>query len=418
MKQTFVAAGSAIVAAAATAAAIGLQPPKEVLVNNPAPAFTPRIMVYHGDTKVLNIYDSGVSAADIKPDKHTTVEATQQVGAVLGHAKKSPAPAVSPKPSASLSPSPSPTPSPRGSSAPSPTPSFGAPINSGADEYRYDKKAMNVAAAWAITEGSPDIIVAVIDSGLDITQAELGNLWKDANGQVGWDFVEDHAGVSDPNGHGTHCAGIIAAKHDGVGVAGIAPRVRIMPLRFLEASGYGDTGAAARAVRFAIDHGARVISNSWGGNGSSPTLAALFVEARSRGIVVTAAAGNNNTVNDTQPFYPASYPGVISVGSVSEGNTLSSFSNHGSSVTVLAPGSFILSLAPGNREVEMSGTSMANPQIAAVAALMLSRNPKLTVDQVEQRLCASGGANPAAMDAVVGSKCGLVDAGKAVNSAL
>jgi subtilisin family serine protease len=257
-----------------------------------------------------------------------------------------------------------------------------------------------------MTEGSREIVVAVIDSGVDYNHPDLkNNIWfnaaerygqagvdDDANGYIddvyGWDFVSNRPNAMDDNNHGTHCAGIIGAERNGVGVVGISPKVRIMPLKFLGSNGSGDLYAALLAIRYATQMGARVISNSWGGGGFSQMMNSAIQEAVSRGVVVVAAAGNSAMNTDSTPTFPAGYPQVISVGSSDASDSLSTFSNYGvQSVLVAAPGSEILSTVPGSRLATFSGTSMAAPQVSGAIALALSLKPSATVAEIRQKLC-------------------------------
>lgn len=271
----------------------------------------------------------------------------------------------------------------------------------------YSRRILGMDEAWNLTEGSRDVIVAVVDSGVDYTHPDLrNNIWvnsseqnglpgvdDDHNGFVddvyGWDFANNRPNAMDDHGHGTHCAGIIGAEKNGIGTVGVSPKVRIMPLKFLNAQGSGDTLAAIGAIRYAVAMGARVISNSWGGGGYSVLLDQAIQDAVGRGVVFVAAAGNSAADNDFRPNYPASYPNVIAVASTDEQDGLSSFSNYGTrSVLVAAPGSRILSSIPGLRWAESSGTSMATPQVAGAIALGLSLRPSAGVAQIRDALCA------------------------------
>jgi subtilisin family serine protease len=252
------------------------------------------------------------------------------------------------------------------------------------------------------------VIVAVIDSGVDYNHPDLKkNIWSntaerfgrtgvddDSNGYVddvyGWDFANNRPNAMDDNNHGTHCAGIIGAERNGVGVIGISPKVRIMPLKFLAANGSGDLYSALLALRYATRMGARVISNSWGGGGYSQLMSQVIQEAVSRGVLVVAAAGNAASDNDAQPTYPANYPGVISVASSDPIDAMSGFSNYGStSVMVAAPGSQVLSTIPGSKLAAYSGTSMAAPQVSGALALALSVAPSASVEELKDRLCST-----------------------------
>lgn len=256
---------------------------------------------------------------------------------------------------------------------------------------------INLEQAWQISKGSPSVVVAVIDSGTDISHPDLaGNIWTnpgeiagnglddDGNGKTddvkGWDFFYDDNTVfhdETQDEHGTHCSGTIAALENNAGVVGVAPLVKILPLKFI---GYnantgkitGLTSDAIDAIQYAKQMGVIIASNSWGGAGYNTSLRDAIAAS---GMIFIAAAGNDGTNNDTTPFYPACYdlPNIISVAAINNIGYLASFSNYGaSSVDVAAPGVLICSTVPGSNYVYMDGTSMAAPHVAGIAALMVS----------------------------------------------
>jgi len=188
----------------------------------------------------------------------------------------------------------------------------------------------------------------------------------------------------DDNGHGTHCAGTIGAvANNGQGVAGVMWEVRIMPLKFMSATGSGYTSDAVAAILYANRNGASVISNSWGGSGSSTTLKNAI---DSSSALVVCAAGNDAKNTDSSPFYPASYtsPQVLAVAASTATDTLASFSNYGTkSVDVAAPGEYIYSTVPGNKYGYKSGTSMATPHVAGLAGLIEAYQPGITYSEVK-----------------------------------
>lgn len=280
------------------------------------------------------------------------------------------------------------------------------PLPNPAQEYfEYSLARMGVRDAWAITQGRPEIVVAVIDTGVDYNHPDLRNNIKinqaeqngqsgvddDGNGYIddvaGWDFANNRANGYDDNNHGTHVAGIIAAEANGFGAVGVAPKVKILPVKFLSASGSGTTEAAVNAIRYAIENGAHIISNSWGGSGRSQFLDDVIQEAQNRGILVVAAAGNEANSNDSRATYPSNYSGVISVASSDESDNLSNFSNYGSStVTIAAPGSNIYSTTRAQSYNIFSGTSMAAPQVSGALALALSLG-NLSASAVKAAMC-------------------------------
>jgi subtilisin family serine protease len=262
--------------------------------------------------------------------------------------------------------------------------------------------------AWTVTEGSPEVIVAVLDTGVSQTHLDLkSRLWEnpreipnnklddDNNGFIddvrGWDFIGNDNIPADANMHGTHVAGTIAAeKNNNRGIVGVAPGARIVSLRVLDAQGSGDAAGVMKAMQYAIalrkaGVNLRVINLSLGGGESSESFKEVLVEADRAGIVVVAAAGNETNDNDVKPTYPASYdvPNVISVAAIDSKGLLASFSNFGArSVDVAAPGVFIWSTFPFGFYFFLDGTSMAAPHVSGVAALMYSRNPNLRPAQV------------------------------------
>lgn len=265
-------------------------------------------------------------------------------------------------------------------------------------------------SAWAKTTGSRRVIVAVIDSGIDYNHPDLaGNMWRNPNASrtratgvdqmgssisgdvVGWNFIHNDNLPYDDSNHGTHVAGTIGAVGgNGKGISGINKRVSLMAVKFIGSNGSGDTANAIRAIDYAISRGAKVLNNSWGGRtGVNKALRDAIVRAERAGALFVAAAGNEANNNDVSPTYPASYNlgNVISVAATTSSDGFASFSNRGArTVHMGAPGQSIYSTIPGGRYGTMSGTSMAAPHVAGAAALIWSRFPNLTVQQVKQRL--------------------------------
>lgn len=264
---------------------------------------------------------------------------------------------------------------------------------------------INVAKAWEITKGNRNIIVGVIDTGVDHSHADLkDNMWTndaelngkegvddDGNGFVddiyGYDFVNNDGDPMDDHSHGSHCAGVIGASHNTKGIAGINANVRIMGLKFLSKSGSGEGSNAIRAIDYAVKMGVNILSNSWGGGEFSQALLDSIKAANDAGVLFIAASGNSSRNNDTGATYPCNYESenVVSVGSFAGTGKKSGFSNHGAkTVHVFAPGSSILSTVPGNKYKKMSGTSMACPQVAGMMALLLSHE-MMTPGEARQR---------------------------------
>lgn len=232
---------------------------------------------------------------------------------------------------------------------------------------QYAPQITNAERAWNLNTGAPRVVVAVLDTGIDMNHPEFaGRLVHPRNVPLG------NSNVVDTNGHGTHVAGSVAARgNNGAGIAGVAWNVSIMPVQVFQ----GISGSISDVIdgnRWAIDHGAHVINMSLGGYGRSQAEEDVVNEAVSKNIIVVAAAGNDNI---DMMSYPAAFERVIAVGSTDRNDARSGFSNFGSWVDVAAPGTDILSTLPGGYGVN-SGTSMASPHVAGMAALMLSYAPR------------------------------------------
>ncbi len=210
---------------------------------------------------------------------------------------------------------------------------------------------------------------------------------------VGWNFVNDTNRPMDDNNHGTHVAGIIGASgNNGTGVSGIAWVTQMMAVKFMNASGSGSIGSFIAGLDYAVKKGANISNNSWAGGNYTSYLYDAIVNARSKGHIFVAAAGNAGVNIDQNPTYPASYNvnNVVVVASTNRSDSLSSFSNYGArTVDVAAPGEGILSTLPKNQYGVMSGTSMATPQVTGTLALIWAQNPTWKYDQVINRLLAT-----------------------------
>jgi len=271
--------------------------------------------------------------------------------------------------------------------------------------------------AWNVSTGSSNVLVGVIDTGVDYNHPDLAaNIWTnpgeipannvddDHNGYVddvhGYDFVNNDGDPFDDHGHGTHCSGTIGGVgNNGTGVTGVNWNVRIMGIKFLNSGGSGTTANAVLAVQYATMMGVNLTSNSWGGGAFSQTLYDAIAAAGAANIAFVAAAGNNGANSDTSPSYPAAYDlaNIISVAATDDDDHLASFSNFGAaSVDIGAPGVDILSTLPGNQYGLLSGTSMATPHVAGAYALVLSVSaPAIPVAQVKNILMNSAVDIPA-----------------------
>lgn len=269
---------------------------------------------------------------------------------------------------------------------------------------------IDVEKAWEIETGSNKTIIAVIDTGVDFTHPDLvENLWTnvdeangvagvddDNNGVIddihGYNAIENSGNAADDHGHGSHCAGTIAAKgNDGKGIVGVNWDAQIMAVKFLDKSGSGTLENAILAIDYASKMGASVMSNSWGGGGMSQTLLEAIKRSHEAGALFVAAAGNDSSNNDEHETYPANYAveNIISVAAINNVGEKAGFSNYGKrTVHMGAPGVNVYSSTGGNYD-SWSGTSMATPHVSGVAALVWSHEPKMTALEIKQRLIAT-----------------------------
>ena len=296
--------------------------------------------------------------------------------------------------------------------------------------------------AWEITTGSDEVIVAVIDTGVDYTHRDISaNMWvnsgeipgngldDDDNGYIddiyGYDFYNDDNDPLDDDGHGTHCAGIIAAAgNNGFDIAGVCWNAKIMAVKFLGVDTVGSVSDAVEALHYAVENGADVVSNSWGervGCGGIPqALKDVINYAYSQGVIAVAGAGNGYS---EERYYPACLEHVIAVAATNSNDEKAPFSTYGSWVEIAAPGVDILSLLAGGTTkgtpydeytTIMSGTSMACPHISGACALMLSVYPSLEIDEVNDILIRT--ADPIAPEICVSGRLNLSKALQAIAS--
>lgn len=273
--------------------------------------------------------------------------------------------------------------------------------------------------AWDITTGSDQVVIAVIDTGIDYNHPDLkANVWTnaaEANGTSGIDddgngIIDDIHGANfadpghptgnplDDQGHGSHCSGTIGGTgDDGVGVVGVNWQTRIMGVKFLGSDGSGSLEGAILAIDYATKMKARVQSNSWAGGNYSNLLLEAIQRANDAGILFVAAASNSAGDNDASPVYPATYavPNIVSVAAVDNRGQLADFSNYGkTTVHLAAPGVEIYSSITNAGHDSWSGTSMATPHVSGVAGLLLANDPTLSVTDLKAKLLA--GARPLA----------------------
>jgi subtilisin family serine protease len=256
-----------------------------------------------------------------------------------------------------------------------PSPATDAPNDLLYTKYQWNLPIIETVAGWGVGKGSENVIVGVVDTGVDTNHSDLqGRLLK------GYNVVDPSSSPMDDVGHGTHVAGIISALvNNGEGVAGITWYNPILPVKVLDATGAGNTYNVAQGIIWAADHGAKVINMSLGNYADANFLHDAIKYAYNKDIVLIAASGNDNTEN---PGYPAAYPEVFAVAAADASKKKAAFSNFGDYIAVTAPGVNIASTYPHNQYAALSGTSMASPHVTALAALIRSTNPQLKNTEV------------------------------------
>ena len=300
---------------------------------------------------------------------------------------------------------------------------------------------IHASQAWTQTTGSSNVVVAVIDTGIDYTHADLAaNVWSSTSGYSGtidgvtincaagthgFNAVTATCDPMDDNGHGSHVSGIIGAVgNNGIGVVGVNWNVQIMSCKFLDAGGAGPTSDAITCldfVRAMKDRGANVVAtnNSWGGFDFSQALADAIQAQQKDGILFITAAANDFAINDIVPVYPANYfyPNVISVAATDRFDNLAYFSDFGlHTVDLGAPGQEILSTTPNNTYTVLNGTSMAAPHVVGVAALLAAWNQKLDWRAIKNLILAGGDTLPALAETVTGKRLNAYGAMTCSNS--
>ena len=271
---------------------------------------------------------------------------------------------------------------------------------------------INATEGWSIRHDAESVIVGIVDTGARYTHEDLrNNMWRnpneipgngiddDQNGYIddihGINAIHDNGDPSDDAGHGTHVAGILGAVgNNGIGVSGVAWKVQIMPLRFLNRFGEGATSDAIQCINYAVANGAKVINTSWGSNAFSGSLNGAISLALQADVIVVAAAGNERRNNDVTPLYPASFNqnNLLSVAATTNRDVLAGYSNYGAgSVDLAAPGDAILSTwDSSDRSYQTtSGTSMSSPLVAGAAALMRAHFPAASASEIAARIIAT-----------------------------
>ncbi|MHA1989911.1 MAG: S8 family serine peptidase, partial [Candidatus Hodarchaeales archaeon] len=245
---------------------------------------------------------------------------------------------------------------------------------------QWGNQRIQTDLAWDIEPGNfSEVLVAVIDTGIDYNHPDLSSQYV----SLGFDWVNNDTDPFDDHYHGTHVAGIVAGTiNNSIGIAGTA-NVKIMAEKFLNSGGSGTSEDGANAIIHAVDQGADILSNSWGGTSFSTLIKDALIYAEANDVVITAAAGNSGT---SGLHYPAAYPEAISVSATDVSDNLASFSNYGETIEIAAPGVNIYSSMPSNSYDYLDGTSMATPYVSGVAALILSQFPDWTAQQVRLHL--------------------------------
>ncbi|WP_440969870.1 S8 family serine peptidase [Peribacillus frigoritolerans] len=247
---------------------------------------------------------------------------------------------------------------------------------------QWHHKKLGTGAAWTKSMGSKELIVAIIDDGIDRNHEDLKGRIVNA-----YDTIRNRKHIVPKGEHGTHIAGIIAGSaNNGIGGAGVAPNVKLMPINVFDGE-YADTADIIDAIHYAVQQKANIINMSLGDTSYSESLNKAVQEAYKKGVLIVAAAGNEGDMGkNVQRVYPAAFSHVISVAATNSSDKRPSYSNYHSTVDIAAPGDDILSTLPNGKYGWMSGTSMATPMVAGVAALIWSHEPKLNKTEVEYRL--------------------------------
>ena len=275
--------------------------------------------------------------------------------------------------------------------------------------------------AWKIEKGSKNVLVAVIDTGLDATHPDLkANVYHDKDGHYGFDFVKNSADPKDDHGHGTHVAGIIGAvANPKTGVAGVSQTVSLESVKYYADSNTGAVNLrnTVKAIEWAVNSGAKIINYSGGGPEFAEEEYLALKKAEAKGILVVAAAGNERSDTDKPEnyYYPSAYrlTNIISVAATDINNHLIRSSNWGKTkVDVTAPGENIFSTLPGGRYGFMTGTSQATAFVTGIAALLLAHDPSLTPARIKEIIRGSVDTYPELKDKVAAG--GRVNAKKAL----
>lgn len=290
---------------------------------------------------------------------------------------------------------------------------------------------IKMTEGWKLYKQSSNIIIAIVDSGVNYTHADLkDNIWtntKELNGVAGVDddgngLVDDiygydfHNGDGDPmddhkGSHGTHIAGVIGASHNKIGIRGIMPKVKLMSLKFLNKDNKGTTLNAIKSIHYAMDNGAKIINLSWGNHERSQALEDILKVGNKKEVLFVTAAGNSNDNNEVKPIFPASFrlPNIVSVGSFNAKDRKASFSNFSQKlVHVFAPGIYILSTSKLNDKYSwLSGTSQSAPFVSGALGLLLTSGKKLNYLEAKEHLIKTTSQEKRYLDISMGGKLNM-----------
>jgi len=285
------------------------------------------------------------------------------------------------------------------------------------DDWPYSGQwsQLGLEEAWDfidLCDVGPEVVIAVVDSGVDLSHPELQDILID-----GYDFAAKDGRPEDNSGHGTKVCGVLgAAGNNGSGIAGVAwdVDIAIMPVKFMDKNSDGKTTGslsdAVDAIYFAVDHGAQIINASWGFYDYSRSLQDALAYAQSKGVLVVASAGNKGQNNDLNDHYPSNYPNdnIVAVAAMDSDGTLASFSNYGTkNVDISAPGVGITTTTLNGGLISWaSGTSFATPFVTGVAALVVSQAPEIDYASLREILILSASqASSAGSSAVASGGC-------------
>lgn len=277
-----------------------------------------------------------------------------------------------------------------------------APAAPTAQETPWGIARVKAPAAWQTSRGQ-GVKLVVIDTGIDMTHPELTGILKG-----GWNAISTSTTFNDDNGHGTHCAGTVAAKDDDKGVVGVAPEIDLYGVKVLDANGSGTYDDVIAGMLWAVENKMEVASMSLGANQGNKALEDAVEAMRKGGVILIAAAGNSGRAVG----YPAAYPGAIAIAASDSKDMLASFSSRGPSVAAIAPGVAVKSTYMGGAYKSLSGTSMATPHVAGLTALYVATHKGATPEAARAALAAASAKLPGVPD--IGQGAGLPEADKLV----